>query len=78
MKIRYRERNDWCRPVGLKGRWDEYQVVDGRRVVARFDFLHQARVAYPDATRGTGISGDLWDEMTLRMQRRNKEETVNA
>lgn len=49
MKIRYRHRRGYVREAQGYSGWTEYQVVDGRRVVARFDLLEQAVKKYPDA-----------------------------
>ena len=44
MTFTIRERHRICSSpkAGLKQAWDEVQVVDGRKVVARFDLVSQA------------------------------------
>ena len=41
--IRKRRRRLASPKVGMKSAWDEWQVVDGRRVVSRHDSEQQAR-----------------------------------
>lgn len=41
-KIRYRERVCASPKAGRRQSWGEYQVIDGRKVIARFDLRHQA------------------------------------
>lgn len=43
MKIRRRERVEASPKRGLRARWVEWQVVDGRKVVYRADFESQAQ-----------------------------------
>lgn len=47
--IRYRDRVQASRSAGLRQSWGEYQVVDGRKIVGRYDLLKQAVAAHPDA-----------------------------
>lgn len=42
LTIRSRERRQASLREGLRQAWTEWQVVDGRRVVSRHDFEHQA------------------------------------
>jgi len=49
-KIRYRERVNSSPPEGRRQSWGEYQVVEGRRVIGRYDLLEQAKKAHPEAT----------------------------
>jgi hypothetical protein len=50
-KIRFRERRGHSREAGGYAAWTEVQVVEGRRVVGRFDLEHQAQawIARQDA-----------------------------
>jgi hypothetical protein len=41
-KIRHRERICSSPKAGLRQSWDEWQVVEGRKVVGRFDLREQA------------------------------------
>jgi len=72
LTIRERRRYQQGAPRGQRCGWSEYQVVDGRKVVERFEILANARKKYPQAiwTRNSGIDGHLWDQMTLRLQER--------
>lgn len=45
--IRFRTRRCASPKAGLRQKWDEWQVVDCRRVIARFDTLEQAKRKYP-------------------------------
>lgn len=54
LKIRHRERVQASPKRGLRQGWDEYQVVKGRKIIARFDTLEQARKAYPNAKPTAG------------------------
>lgn len=47
LKIRYREVTT---QKPFYGRYGEYQVVDGRKIIGRFDLREQALKIYPDAT----------------------------
>lgn len=49
LKIRYREGFRWSPPEGQRQEWREFQVVNGRKIVARYDLLDQARRDYPGA-----------------------------
>lgn len=42
LKIRKRERRGYVKEAGRHSAWTEFQVVDGRRVIGRFDFERQA------------------------------------
>lgn len=42
LKIRYRERICASPKEGHRQSWGEYQVVEGRKVIARFDLEAQA------------------------------------
>ena len=42
LKIRFRERSGYSREAGGYIGWGEYQVVDGRKIIGRFDTLGQA------------------------------------
>lgn len=82
IRERYRHRQGF--PYGTRGDWCEYQVVDGRKVVGRFELLHEARNAFPRALPGAGINVNMWDTMTRRMMekgmlpdQRAKWETAN-
>jgi len=50
LKIRVRDRVQASPPPGMRQGWTEYQVVDGRKVVGKFDTREQAKRAFPDAT----------------------------
>jgi hypothetical protein len=41
--IRLRRRVQASPPPGLRSAWDEWQVLDGRRIVSRHDMEHQAQ-----------------------------------
>ena len=41
-RIRKRERIQSSRPEGLDASWTEYQVLNGRRIVARLETREQA------------------------------------
>ena len=43
LKIRERTRRCASPKEGLKQKWDEVQVVQGRKIVARFDLVEQAQ-----------------------------------
>lgn len=43
LKIRYRTRRGYAKEAQGYTSWGEYQVVDGRKVVGRFDFEDQAQ-----------------------------------
>jgi hypothetical protein len=49
VKIRCRYRSTWSPKEGHVQGWNEYQVVDGRKIVGRYDLLRQALEDYPDA-----------------------------
>jgi len=49
VKIRYRSRRGYVREAAAYTGWNEYQVVDGRRVIARYDTLKQALRRHPGA-----------------------------
>jgi hypothetical protein len=49
-KIRERSRRCASPKEGLKQAWDEVQVVEGRKVVARFDLRSQAERWIAEAT----------------------------
>lgn len=46
LKIRYRE---VISRSPVYGRYGEYQVINRQKIIGRFDFLSQAREAYPAA-----------------------------
>ncbi len=48
-KIRYRERHNASPKEGHRQAWDEYQVLDGRKIIGRYDTEAQAKKAHPDA-----------------------------
>lgn len=56
LKIRRRERRGHCKEAGGYRGWTEYQVVDGRKIVRRFDMRSQAE---------TFIRVDRMDQSTL-------------
>ncbi len=43
MKIRFRTRRGYVKEAQGYSSWDEWQVVEGRKVVARFDHEHEAQ-----------------------------------
>lgn len=49
MKIRRRDRIQSSPPRGQSQEWLEYQVLDGRKVIARYGTLEAAIKDYPDA-----------------------------
>lgn len=55
--IRYRDRVQSSPPRGMRQSWGEYQVVEGRKIVGRFDLLSQARKEYPDAVAEASAAG---------------------
>ena len=56
-KIRLRQRRGHVKEAGRYMAWEEYQVVDGRRVVGRFDFVYQALEAHPAAVVPPELKG---------------------
>lgn len=48
-KIRLRERCGYSKEAGGYAAWFEFQVVDGRRIVGRYEMLSHAVKAHPDA-----------------------------
>lgn len=42
LKIRERHRRGYVKEVGGYTGWHEWQVVEGRKIIARFDMEHQA------------------------------------
>jgi hypothetical protein len=48
-KIRVRERCGYSKEAGGHAAWVEYQVVDGRKIVGRYELLSHATKAHPDA-----------------------------
>jgi hypothetical protein len=47
--IRYRHRCGYAKEAQGYASWTEYQVVENRKVIGRYDFLYQAMRAHPDA-----------------------------
>lgn len=54
-KIRVRDRVEASPKEGLRQEWTEYQIVAGRRVVARCGTLEEAQKEYPDAILDASI-----------------------
>lgn len=48
-KIRVRSRRGYSKEAQGYTGWDEYQVVSGRKIEARFEQLSQAQKEYPGA-----------------------------
>ena len=48
--IRLRRRTQSSPRVNHAQEWHEYQVVEGRKILGRYDFLSQALSSHPEAT----------------------------
>lgn len=48
-KIRERQRRGYSREAGGYTAWNEIQVVQGRKVIGRYDLISQAMQEHPDA-----------------------------
>ncbi len=47
--LRFRRRTNASPKEGRRQAWEEWQVVDGRKVIGRYDLRSQALKAHPDA-----------------------------
>ena len=48
-RLRFRERHNGSPKEGMRQEWDEWQVVEGRKVIGRYDLRSQALKVHPDA-----------------------------